>query len=305
MKLPALLQGVASRLNERRYKKILPCILYTPPLAMGGMPFTLLSMVHHRDVEPYLVAAKSFARFLRPGRVVVVTDPSITDTDRQVIGTHIPGVHFIPAEDMREKSLPQGGCWERLSAISDLVADDYIVQLDADTVTLAEPVEVRQCIENRRSFVLATEDGQTLQTCAASAAWAKNQFTDAEHIQGMAECRLDTVDNAAERFYVRGCAGFSGFAPGSFNRDSLRQFSAHMAQTLAEKWSAWGTEQFTSNFMVANAPGAVVLPHPKYCHPGREKPGTVFLHFIGYVRFATPRYAEATSRVCAELRAAD
>jgi len=287
--------------NRRRFEKALHQILYSPQTRIGSDKFTALSMVHHRDVESYLLAIKSFCRFFSPQRIIVVTDPSITDEDRQQIAAHVDGIQFVRAEDYRIAGMPQGGCWERLIAISEFVQSDYVIQIDADTVTLSEMPEVRKAVDESTSFVLATEDGQDFSSCAEAASWAKKRVESGEHIQILAEASMDSLADYKTSRYVRGCAGFSGFAAGSFNRDKLKIFSDTLSRILGDQWTAWGTEQFTSNFMVANSPKAVVLPHPKYCHPGRERPGTVFLHFIGYVRFNTDRYARAARETCAAL----
>lgn len=287
--------------NQRRFNRELRNLEKTLPITLGKDPFTVLSMVHHRDVKPYLLALKSFCRFFSPQRIIVVADPSITDADRAEISRHVYGIEFVRAEDYRIPGMPQGGCWERLIAISEFVQDDYVVQLDADTVALAEMPEVRQAIERGNSFVLATEDGQDFVTSEDAATWAKLRCSSGQHVQIFAEANLDRLPDYGANRYVRGCAGFSGFAAGSFSRERLKAFSDTMAQALGNQWSAWGTEQFTSNFMVSNSPSATVLPHPKYCHPGREKAGTVFLHFIGYVRFTTGRYARAARETCIAL----
>jgi len=294
-------QKIRTTVNRRHFDRELGNIVGTPPITLGEDQFTALSMVHHRDVESYLLALKSFCRFLHPRKIVMVADPSITDADRALIAEHVKGIEFARAEDFRESGLPQGGCWERLIAISEYVQHDYVIQLDADTVTLEYPAEVHKAVAESRSFVLGTEDGQDFVSCQQAATWAKPRIASGEHVQVLAEANLDRLPGFEKFHYVRGCAGFSGFAQGSFNRSKLREFSNLMSQLLTDRWSAWGTEQFASNYMVSNSPLACVLPHPKYCHPGRERTGTVFLHFIGYVRFATNRYARAARDTCNAL----
>lgn len=294
-------QKIRTTVNRRHFDHELSNIVDTPPISLGEDEFTALSMVHHRDVESYLLALKSFCRFLHPRKIVMVADPSINDADRALIAQHVQGIEFVRAEDFRETGMPQGGCWERLIAISEYVQHDYVIQLDADTVTLEYPAEVQKAIAESRSFVLATEDGQDFISCHEAANWAKLRIASGEHVQVLAEANLDRLPGGEGCRYVRGCAGFSGFAPGSFSRTKLRDFSHTIGQLLSDKWSAWGTEQFASNYMVSNSQLACVLPHPKYCHPGREQTGTVFLHFIGYVRFATNRYALAARDTCNAL----
>ena len=297
----SLLDRVGETINRWRFKHSLRQILLTRQIATGEEPFTALSMVHHRDVDAYLLAIKSFCLYFNPRRIVVVADPSITGEDRARIASHVEGIDFVRAEDYRESVLPQGGCWERLIAISEYVKDDYVIQLDADTVTLQHMPEVRDAVLNSRSFVLATEDGQDFVSSSEASHWAKPRVASGEHVQVLAEANLDRLFGSDSIRYVRGCAGFSGFAPGSFNREHLRELSGAMGAILADKWSSWGTEQFASNYMVSNSPKACVLPHPKYCHPGHERPGTVFLHFIGYVRFSTGRYARAATETSVAL----
>ena len=299
MKLTELLiRRIKEKINRWRFERAIPCILKIPPIRLGDAPFTLLSMVHHRDVNAYLLAVKSFTAYLSPRRIVVVTDPSITEADREILKKHVPEIALLRAEDFRDSQLPYGGTWERLIAISDEVKSSYVIQMDADTVTLDYPAEVHQSIQDNCSFMLGTVDGQSLMDCHSMARRAKEQAGPGGHIQIVAESRLDQVEDSSFKKYSRGCSGFSGFSCGSFSRDDLVAFSGRMEGLLGERWREWGSEQFTSNYFVANSHRATVLPHPKYCHPLNEKADTVFLHFIGYVRFLTPRYAEAAREVC-------
>lgn len=300
-----MIQSILNKLEERwhkwRFQQALSCIRNTPPIKLGDEPFTLLSMVHHRDVDAYLLAVKSFVRYLPPRKIVVVTDPSITEADRHQFQHHVHGIVLLPADSFRQEKIPIGGTWERICAIAQAVESDYVIQLDADTVTLNYPVEVVDAIRNESSFVLATEDGQKFVSCNEIASWARGRLSSGDHIQVLAESKLDRLTDAQKLRYVRGCSGFTGFAKMSFSISRLCEFSEKMQGFVGSRWVEWGSEQFASNFMVANSPDALVLPHPKYCHPLRERPGTVFLHFVGYVRFRTGRYAAVTKNVCSHL----
>jgi hypothetical protein len=60
-----------------------------------------------------------------------------------------------------------------------------------------------------------------------------------------------------------------------------------------------------SNILVANAPGAVVLPHPKYADCRKMKlDSTAFVHFIGSCRFEGGVYARLGAEVIATLTGA-
>ena len=171
--LSAFFQKLRLAVNQRRFDREIGGILDTPPVNLRSEPFIGLSMVHHPDVVPYLLAIKSFCRFLHPHRIIVVADPTITDADRSRISAHVCGVEFARAEDYREVGLPRGGCWERLIAISEFVQDDYVIQLDADTVALADMEEIRDAVQRRSSFVLATEDVQEFVSLAQAASGAR------------------------------------------------------------------------------------------------------------------------------------
>src|SRR3546814_2103893 len=65
--------------------------------------------------------------------------------------------------------------------------------------------------------------------------------------------------------YVRGCAGFAGFARGGDARMLAETFSQEATRLLgAERWARWGSEQVASNMIVANDPNALLLPYDHY-----------------------------------------
>ena len=142
---------------------------------------------------------------------------------------------------------------------------------------------------------------QPILTCTEAAEWAKPRLDGQDHTQLMAEACLDRFDTTGKYRYARGCAGFAGFAPGTINPTMVREISARMSALVGPQWAAWGTEQFTSNLIVCSSPGARLLPHPSYCHPGRITSATVFLHFIGYVRFSNGLYAKLAREVSHDL----
>lgn len=291
MGLSLLMGRTAATINRYRFERAVQGIDKTPPVQLGDAPFSVLSMVQHRDVMPYLLAVKSFCRFLRPRRVLLVADPSLSDEDQVTIARNIPGVRILGASRFHDPDLPRGGTWERLIAISDEVANDYIVQLDADTVALRPLDEVASAIRESRAFTLGTEDNQCVEPSSFIAERARDRATVSEHIQLLAESHIDGLGPEFPQ-YVRGCSGFAGFPIGSFSRSTLRNVCARMRPLVGERWNAWGTEQFTSNLIIANTANPCVLPHPRYCNPAYEQPGTAFIHFIGYVRYRTGRYAQ-------------
>lgn len=294
--------NLTQQVNKFRFRIMINRIKSTPILdsAPGGP--VLLSMVHHRDVLSYLLAAKSFARFVVPGKVVIVADPSITAADRELLKRHIPELSFRDAAEFHCPELPKGGTWERLTAIAEYAQESFVIQLDADTVATKPMPEVEQAVRENHAFLLGTEDIQQIQPVAEIAQWAKGRLVGNDHVQLAAESVLDRLSDQQHWKYVRACSGFAGFPKGGFDKAQLIRISQEMGALLGTRWAEWGTEQFSSNLVLASMDGAKLLPHPKYCAPHRANGDTAFRHFIGYVRHTTPLYGDLAGLVAAELR---
>lgn len=270
-------------------------VLRSQPLKMvddANAPL-VLSQLQHKDVLMYLVAIQSFSRQLGLAGVHVVNDGSLTEDDRALLGQYVPGIQFHELADCREPGLPQGGCWERLIAIARLSRAHYVIQLDADTLTLAGVDEVENSVRNGQSFSIGTWDGQTIEAAVKRAHAAHNRISGSKpHIQLLAEAHFDRLNEAANLRYVRGCAGFSGFSPGEGKLELMHALSGQLQALLGDRWLEWGSEQVMSNLVVANQPGATVLPHPDYADCIKMRQGTTrFIHFIGTCRFRGGVYA--------------
>jgi hypothetical protein len=69
-----------------------------------------------------------------------------------------------------------------------------------------------------------------------------------------------------------------------------------MNEIIGEDWSKWGTEQVTSNFLIANSSPSKMMPFPKYS--GYYPPhnisyeNTHFTHFAGHSRYKNGIYTE-------------
>lgn len=294
--------NLGQRLNKLRFGLAVKKMQRTPALKTRPGGPVLLSMVHHRDVLSYLLAAKSFARFVMPSQVVIVADPSITVADRELLKHHIPGLCFRDAAEFHCPELPKGGTWERLTAIAEYAQESFIIQLDADTVATKPMPEVEQAVRENHAFLLGTEDIQQIQPVAEIAQWAKGRLVGNDHVQLAAESVLDRLSDQQHWKYVRACSGFAGFPKGGFDKAQLIRISQEMGALLGTRWAEWGTEQFSSNLVLASMDGAKLLPHPKYCAPHRANGDTAFRHFIGYVRHTTPLYGDLAGLVAAELR---
>ena len=259
----------------------------------------VVSQVYHPDTTMFLLAAKSFARHITP-RGFVLVDDGLTADDRIVLTEHLGVVNFIERRAVATDGLPMGGCWERLLTLAAQNREHYAVQLDSDTLTLARPTEVLDCIAQRRSFTLGTGSGLQAIPLKQASRYAQERRDD--HVQSHAECALEAVDTTGKLLYVRGCAGFTGFTQGYLDVDRIREFSQRM-ETLIGKdiWRRWGSEQVTSNFFAANAPDSLVLPVDTYSvwEPGADIERAVFAHFFGTFRFSGGMYARKGAQIAA------
>jgi hypothetical protein len=285
-----------------QYKNAAKQVLATEALPQGDLPFVVLSMVHQRDVHSYLVAIKSFACFLNPKRIVVVCDPSIEPADRAVLRQQVPHIELRDAHEFTHPDIPRGGTWERLFAIASMVADDYVVQLDADTLTIRPIPEVWEAIQSGTSFVLGEQPETPLRLLPAVREYALPWIGPGAHVQAIAEVEMANVGLPATAGYIRGCSGFTGFPRSADMREIMLDYSRRMQGKLGADWKRWGTEQVTSNYIASNMPGAHALPYPKYGTPDHATAETAFFHFIGSLRFANSQYEKASLRAIRIIR---
>lgn len=187
---------------------------------------------------------------------------------------------------------PQGGCWERLAYLAQLNKEKYVIQIDADTLTRGKLKEVSDSVDQNRSFVLC---GDSIQNQVMS--MSEVPRTGGTHVQSVVESRLSSIPDASKLSYVRGCAGFSGYAAGTVTLEGMQSWSKRMSELVGEElWKQWGSEQITSNLILANQEGLKVLPISKYSgffpEKGPDLDALQFIHFIGTNRFRNGTYAQ-------------
>lgn len=277
----------------------------SPVSAADGASLALLTQMQHKDLTMGLVALKTFARRIPVQAFYVLNDGSLTTDDKAILNSHLPELRIFEPAEIINPYCPKGGCWERLLCIADLSAQHYVIQLDADTLSLADMPEVREKVAANTSFAIGTWDNQELESMpyrVEKARVARARATEKVHVQLEAEASFDALENYTDMKYVRGCAGFSGFARGSVSRDFIHTISQQMERALGSRWHEWGSEQVMSNIVVASNPAASALPHPEYCDCTRMQDGrTKFVHFIGSCRFHRGIYANMACRAIESL----
>lgn len=273
----------------------------TPPIKTKGGEVEIVSLVSHRDVLLYIAAIKTFYARLGRGRITVLDDGSLTARDLARLSQHIDTLRVVPISQIPTGRCPRGGCWERILYIADASPRSYVIQLDADTVTTSAIPEVITHLEQNHSFVLGTSYNQAWMSFEAAAALAEG--LQGSHIQLASERLLKHINVPSARRYARGCAGFSGFAQGSVTRQSIEAFSCEMEHHLGRRWHEWGTEQVTSNVMIAHSQQAHILPFPKYSgFEGTTSADVAFHHFYGTYRFTGSTYVALVRAAAERLR---
>lgn len=296
-----------TRLDAARHAEAIAEVLDTPPIVPRRDGLVLFSMIGTAVLLPYLVAVKSLWRQLGRGRVAILDDGTLTAEDRALLAHHCGDPELLRLADVRTDPFPRGGCWERFLTILDRRDREYWLQLDSDTVTLGPIGEVADAIARNRSFtLLGGADGAI--GALPFAEFARRRYPEGPidgHVQHRVESRLDSVSRPADRRYVRGCAGFAGFAAGGPGRELAQTFLEAMEQLIGpEAVAAWGTEQLASNFHIANEPEPVLLPYARYLNHWGEPwdEGAAFVHFVGSHRYENRTYATVSRKVIDELR---
>lgn len=255
-------------------------------------PLIIVSQVCSRDLQMYLVAIKTFSKFIKPYKVILVAD-RLKDEEKFMLQKHIDNLEIIDTKNVDSAGFPVGGCWERLLTIIDISDQHYVIQLDSDTITTSNLVEVRRCITENRSFTLGTDMGQQVITFQETSDLINSKTIDSEHVQICAERSMGAFKNNKSLKYIRGCAGFAGFAKNEQTREKLKEIAKTFEAKIGkQKWAEWGSEQVASNIVVANSSNPLVLPINKYHYykPGIDIDQYCFLHFIGDYRFVDSQY---------------
>jgi hypothetical protein len=280
-------------------------VLKAPPLVPNDPSFMLVSMVCHGEGQMYLLAVRSFCLQLgRVPEIAILNDGSLTHEDLAMLRGQIPSLQVHAIESISTDGCPKRNCWERLFLICDLVQDRYVVQLDCDTLTTAPISEVDTLIRENRSFTLLG-DRSWPEIEPMPEAHLRLKDSTSTQVQAVCERAFDRLPEKSELKYLRGNAGFTGFARGSLSREGIQWFSEKMRGIAEGHWDEWGSEQLTSNLLIANTPAAAALPAPKYVsywnHAEIDYDKSAFLHFIGPFRYANGLYVKLAQRTIQRL----
>lgn len=299
-----MLYRLRRSLSYWQFDRLIAPIHATPPLRIVESDLRIVSLVAvPRDLSMYLLAAKTLYRRIGHGRFVMIPDGPLSPAWREHLRRHLGDALTVqPIEEIPLGACQRGGCWERLLACLDWSERHYVVQMDCDTLALGDIPEVCEAIAANRAFTMA--EGLPLQSFADAAAWAAAQDTPPTHVVGEAQLAFARHPRRESLCYIRGSAGFTGFARGGATRAEAELLHQEMETLLGrDRWRIWGTEQVASNVLVANSPDPLLLPYPDYsCVVRYSDLGAVrFAHFIGTDRFYRQRFARLGRRLIRDL----
>ncbi len=287
--------------TRRKFYKASRDILSTPPLPEDSRNVRIVSAVCHDDVYMYLVAVKSYYRHAPYGRVTILNDGSLTRDDIAILEKHVRPTDIIPLDDVPYRGGRKGVRWGILLTMTDLADEHYVVQLDSDTITVRDIPHVTEAVSGNRSFTLGTHRGTEI--VSADEASRSMQEADNDHVQTVAERNLCRLPGHQSLRYVRGNSGLAGLARGGFSREQAEPFFEHMTAVIGPKRLERGSFQVSSNFAVANSPGAFVLPldEYRYYRPGRDFSMARFIHYMGTWRFVDNAYYDGAREAVRRL----
>jgi hypothetical protein len=258
------------------------------PLVFDDDGVVIVSAVGNLDVTMYLVAIKSFLHIFKKGKLVLVVHNDCPKDNLAKLEYHLRPHRIVRHREVQLGACQIGGTWERLATIAHELKDNFVIQLDADTVTFNAIPEVMECVKNNCSFMIGEWPGQSFEPVEETS--ERVRLVKSHHVQMLAEKSMYSVPELKSCKYARGQSSFAGFAKGAFSFEFLELFSKAMEKAVGiPKWREWGSESVASNFVVANSPSATILPNPKYTtyYPGRHDYDlSSLVHFEGSNRFA-------------------
>lgn len=290
-----LLTKLNYKFNQYRFKQAEKLVLKTPSAKYRECSsVTIVSMVSHSTLCMYLLAVKSFLRFFGYGTIEAIDDGTLTSQDKELLSRHVPGIRITLADKINTYGCPSYISWKRLFRVREISETSYVIQLDSDTVSVGNLVDVHSHAQSNHGFAIGSKK------------WAKpvdvtflNGIVcqwDSNHVQARAENCFHLIDFFKDGTkYLRGCAGFAGYPKNFATIDDIRSLSASIESHIGSDWMKWGSEQTTTLCLISKHTGSSILPWPEYQNYGFPKTNEAcesmnLIHFIGENRFNDSRY---------------
>jgi hypothetical protein len=245
----------------------------------------VLSMLCKRDLYQYIISIYSFTQLLNPEKIVIVNDGSLNEKHLKILTKMIPDIIILNGTDYIDERVPTYTSWRRMLALESFIENYYVIQLDADLISRYDLEEVENAYLENRSFILGTNSNERITIEEAQKNAIDRNTKNDKHVQQIAEENLDSLRAINYQYYVRGCAGFAGYAKGSFSIDTLIDISNCMFSSIGDTWRNWGSEQTAANILIANQSNSIILPLALYGSVNKYTEQFKLIHFLGSWRF--------------------
>ena len=113
-----MIAGIKNKIDRAWFNFRCSGIFNTPSVKCDpDSDILIVSQLHHPDMTMYMLAMKSYARFVKPKGFVIVDDGLLPE-DRRILSEHFDQIRFVSGKDVQLGACPSGGCWERLLTLS-------------------------------------------------------------------------------------------------------------------------------------------------------------------------------------------
>jgi hypothetical protein len=302
-----MLDRILAKAGEWRFDRTAVNIRNTPPLEIVPGKVTFVSLVCHKDLDRYLLAIKSVYKRVGAGSIAVLDDGTLTDADRNVLNYQLGNPRYFHKDDIDTGPCPSYICWRRIMLILDLCQEGYVVQVDSDIVARAPLEEALAAIEADEAFMIVNKTHPGHITLKEMSKWVKDKGWQGKTVQMEAERILCNYPQADEKRYLRGTAAFVGWPMNCATKEQLLDFSQFIESEIGPLWREWGSEQTSTNYLIANCPKLKLLEHPKYVNhfSNSTLEGAALVHFFGSHRYVGGRYLKYARSLLRELNSTE
>jgi len=233
-----MLYSLKRKIRESQFDAFCRNVKRSAPVASDPTGPFVVTLLHNAAVTQYLIAIKSFAQFSSGWDFAILNDGTLSERNIDCLRYHIKGVKIFKISDVADRRLPRGGCWERLTLVSQLSDQKFVVQIDSDTITRNPIPEVQQYVSDGTPFTLAGHPlTRVVSNEEVSDGW-KN--TNAIAVQSQAERAMGAFSTLWP-MYASGCAAFSGYPKKSLPIDEVVRVSNTFQNALGNTWDSWGS----------------------------------------------------------------
>jgi hypothetical protein len=160
-----VIQKLIKRINKLKFDRTVVGVVNTPQCKLTSntdYDIVIVSQVYSAAVLMTLLALKSFIlKMNHKVRLDLIDDGSLKEADKQMLKQHFSAVNIIPISTIDLHGCPQGGCWERLCYILDISKNNYVIQVDTDTITVNDIPEIVECLKRNTAFLISGPKWQT------------------------------------------------------------------------------------------------------------------------------------------------